>query len=83
MQGKGGGVSVLSVAVHWVSTIAVWGFSAGAGQGQPPFVLPETTQHELQSNLQITATCTGLGGSQVKPNCDPKLAAANAKPGAA
>ena len=30
----------------------------------------------------MTATFAGLGGSQVKPNCDPKLAAASAGPGA-
>ena len=27
-------------------------------------VLPEATLNELQSNLQIAATCAGLGGSQ-------------------
>ena len=27
-------------------------------------VLPRTSQHELQSDLQMAATCTGLGGAR-------------------
>ena len=48
----------------------------------PTCVLPGATLHELQSNLKMAATCHGLGGSQAKPNYEPRLAAANAGPGA-
>ena len=34
------------------------------------------TQHELQNNLQVTAACAGLGGTQERPSCEPSLAAA-------
>ena len=58
-------------------------FPGGAGQGQsPPVFCPGATQRELQSILQMDSTCAGLGGSQVEPKCDPKLAAASARPGA-
>ena len=42
---------------------------------------PRATQHELQSDLQLAATCAGLGGAQVRPNCKPVLAPARAGPG--
>ena len=42
--------------------------------------LPRATQHELQSNMRMAATCAGLGMYQAEPNCDPKLAAASARP---
>ena len=34
-------------------------------------VLPGATLNELYSSLQMAATCTGLGGSQVKPSHEP------------
>ena len=40
------------------------------------------TQHELQSYLQMSATCAGLGGAQLRPSCEPRLAAASAGSGA-
>ena len=39
------------------------------------------TQHKLQSDLQMAATCAGLGGAQERPSCKPMLAAASARPG--
>ena len=48
----------------------------------PACVLPGATQHELQSDLQMAATCAGLGGAQVKPSCEPRPATASARPGA-
>ena len=44
--------------------------------------LPRTTQHELQSDLQISATCAGLGGVWERANCEPSLADASAGSGA-
>ena len=43
-------------------------------------VLPGATQHDLQSNLQMAATCAGLGVSQVKPSYESILVAAGAGP---
>ena len=48
----------------------------------PTRVLPRATLHDLQSNLQMAPACVGLGGSQAKPSCEPRLADASARPGA-
>ena len=45
-------------------------------------VLPEASQHELQNDLQMASNCSGLGGAQERPSCEPKLAAVSARPGA-
>ena len=52
-------------------------------QGQPATdcALPRAIQHELQSNLQIAATCAGLGGAQERPSCEPRPTATSARPG--
>ena len=44
--------------------------------------LPGAIWHQLQSDLPMAATYAGLGGAQVKPRCEPRLAAASAKSGA-
>ena len=44
-------------------------------------VLSGVTQSKLQSDLQMAATCAGLGGAQEKPNCKPRPAAASGGPG--
>ena len=44
-------------------------------------VLSGVTQHKLQSDLQMAATCAGLGSIQVRPSCEPRLAAASVRPG--
>ena len=36
----------------------------------PTCILPRATQHELQSDLHMDATCDGLRGFQTKPGCD-------------
>ena len=33
---------------------------------------PGAAQHELQSDLQMAASCAGLGGAQKRPSCKPK-----------
>ena len=48
----------------------------------PTCVLPGATLHKLQSNLQMAATCAGLGDTQAMPICACRLAAASANPGA-
>ena len=35
--------------------------------------LPRATWNELQSHLQMTATCAGLGGAQERPSYEPRL----------
>ena len=45
--------------------------------------LPEATQHELQSNLQMVATCSGLGCAWVWPSCELRLAVTSARSEAA
>ena len=45
-------------------------------------VLPGSSGHDLQSDLQVATTCAGLGGAQVKPSCEPRLIADSARPGA-
>ena len=59
------------------------GPSGGAGQGQPLLVcvLPQSTQHELQSDLLMAATCVGLGRALERPGCKQRLAAASARAG--
>lgn len=42
-------------------------------------VCPGVSQHELQSDLQMTATCIGLGGAQVSPKLQTKVAATSAE----
>ena len=79
MQGKGGGAPLWSVAVHWVCRL--WSLLGSARQDQLPPVFCPIAQHELQSNLQMPATCAGLRHSQVKPSCEPRLAAASARLG--
>ena len=71
----GGGASMWSEAVHWVCWL--WCLLGGAGQ-VATCVLPRATKHERQSDLQTAATCAGLGGSQERPSCKPRLAAASA-----
>ena len=44
-------------------------------------VLSRVTYRKLQGNLQMAATCAMFRAAQVKPDCEPKPAAANAKPG--
>ena len=44
--------------------------------------LSSCTLHELQNNVQMTATCTGLEIAWERPSCKPKQAAPSAKPGA-
>ena len=44
-------------------------------------VLSRVIQHKLQSNLQLAATCVGLGSAQGRPSCVPRLAAASAGSG--
>ena len=80
MQGQDSGILTWCVAVHWVHRLC--GLPGGAGQGQlpPMFCLGHPATTIKQS--QMVATCIGLGGSQVKPNCDPEFAAASAGPGA-
>ena len=39
-------------------------------------------QHKLQRDLQMAATCAGLGGVQVRPGCELKLASTSARSGA-
>ncbi|KAF6114495.1 hypothetical protein HJG60_010487 [Phyllostomus discolor] len=41
-------------------------------------VLPRAYQHELQSNLQMAATCARLRGAQERPSCKIRLAATSA-----
>ena len=36
------------------------------------------TNMELQSNLQMAATCVGLVGAQLRPSCELRVAAASA-----
>ena len=43
--------------------------------------LPGTTQHKLQSDLQMTATCARLADALERPNCKQRPAAACAWPG--
>ena len=45
-------------------------------------VLLGATGLELQSDLQMTAIFSGLGGAQERPSCKPRLATASAWPGA-
>ena len=45
----------------------------------PTCVLPRAL-HELQSNLQMAATCAGLEVPGVKPSHEPQLATATARP---
>ena len=60
-----------------------WGFTEQCRSGSATtYVLPGACQHELLSNLKMAATCAGLGSSKVKPNCEQRLAAASARPGA-
>lgn len=76
----GGGAPICSEAVQWVCWL--WDLLGGANQGQPPPVFcPGATWHKLQSDLQM-AICTGLGGAQARPTCEPNVAAASAKLGA-
>ena len=45
-------------------------------------VVSGVTQHKLQSNLQMAATCAGPGDGQARSSCAPRLAAAGVGPGA-
>ena len=45
-------------------------------------VLPKATWHELKSDLQMATTFVEVEGAQERPSCVPRLAAANAAPGA-
>ena len=74
--GGGGGASKSSEAVHGVRWL--WDLPGCIGHG----VLPGATQPDLLSNLQMAATCAGLGGAQARPSCEPKPAAATARSGA-
>ena len=44
------------------------------------FVMPGAYEHELQSDLQMAATCAELGGAQKRQNCEPRLAATSVRP---
>ena len=44
--------------------------------------LPGTTQHKLQSDLEVAVTCAGFGDTQKRLTCKPKPAATRARPGA-
>ena len=57
----GGVIPMWSETVHWVGRLL--GFPGGADQGQPLLVFCLATWHKLQSNLQVAATCAGLGGA--------------------
>ena len=75
----GGDASVWSIAVHWVFWL--WGILVSTGQGQPLSVFyPRATRHELQSDVQMAATCAGLGGAQQRPSCEPRLTVVSAWP---
>ena len=79
MQGKGGGAASWSVAVCWVCW--PWSFLGGAGQGQlPPVFFPGPPC--LIYRAEMSATCAGLGDSQVKSSYESRLAAISAMPGA-
>ena len=44
--------------------------------------LPEATEHELQSNLPMAASCAEHVGDQERPRCEPGPSATSAGPGA-
>lgn len=51
-------------------------------QKSAAYALPEATHHELQSDVQMAATCAGFGCAQMRPSCKPRPAVASAGPGA-
>ena len=61
-----------SVAVHWVRRL--WGLPRSTGQGRPSLCSVWGHPNKLQSNLQLAATCVGLGGAQASPSCEPRPA---------
>lgn len=69
-----GGVSMWSEAVHWVLALGLQ--ERYRSRLFATCILPGATQHELQSVLQVDAAYVGLGGAQVRPQCEPKPAAA-------
>ena len=73
------GASTWSEVVHEVHWL--WGLMGDTGPGQLPSLraLPGATQHQLQSSLQMAATCARLGGAQERPYCKPRLAAASVR----
>ena len=81
MQVQGGVALMWSVALYWVCRLC--SFLGGAGQGQPPPVFhPEPPCMSYKAICRWLLLVLGLE-IQVKQNCDPKLAAASAGPGAA
>ena len=54
--------------------------SGGAKSGSS-CVLPGVTWHKLPSDLQMSNTSAGLGGSQERPSCVARPAASSARPG--
>ena len=80
-------MSSVEVAGWWRFNV-VWSCPPDALALEPPrryrprstatYVLLEATWCELQSDLQMAATCAGLGGAQVKPSCKPRLTAVSA-----
>ena len=58
-------------------------FIGNTGSGASQEVQAKITchWHELKSDLQMAATCAGLGGTQERLNHEPQLAATIARPG--
>ena len=65
-----------SAAVYWVHWL--WGLPGGA-RSATAYGLPRSTQHKLQSSLQMAATYVGLGGAQVSTKRKPRPAATSAR----
>lgn len=67
-----------SEADHWVHWL--WGFP-GDAKSAAACALSRVTRCELQSNLQMAASCVGLGSTQERPVFVPIQAATNAELG--
>ena len=80
MQGQGSVAPTWSIAVHCVCW--PWGYLGVAGQGQPPPEFYPRPPCLSMKQSAMVATCAGVRDSQVKPTCEPRLAAASARPGA-
>ena len=72
--GQSNGAPVWSVALHWVSRLRA--FPGGASLGQPPPFYAQGHSAWAIKQSKMAATHAGLGVSQVKLSCAPKLAVA-------
>ena len=68
------------VAVHWV--YCPWGFLDDADHCQPPPVFRLGPPCLSYKQPELATKYAGLGDSQVKANCESRLSAASAGPGA-